>query len=167
VPVIQLEGSSRTFAWTFRRKFEALTRSAKNPLAFSSCMAISRNPLHQLQNARALACGVLAWLILSLVAATVSPVMAKSFSGLPDGQICSASGPISNPAAETEKGSPTHSSSGWHCALCFTAVAPVSVFQAGDYLARPERGFHFVSLAAPLVERWVVPPPGRGPPVHT
>jgi hypothetical protein len=125
---------------------------------------MSSNPLHHLRKARKLTIGVLAWLVLSLAAAVLAPAMANSAAGMPGGQICSTAGNFEVPPAGFAGGSTEQAVSGWHCVMCFSVTAPVSVIQADAIEDKPREIFQLVYLNAPLLDRWAGPPPGRGPP---
>jgi len=123
-----------------------------------------RNLLHQFRKARQLSFGVLAWLVLSLAAAVISPAMANAEAGWPSGQICSADGSIHDPSAGPEDSGAAHAVSAWHCVLCFNGAAPIALIQIAPSVDKPREVFQLASFSAPPPQRWAGPPPGRGPP---
>jgi hypothetical protein len=125
---------------------------------------MARHPFHQFRTARKLSFGVLVWLVLSLVAAVISPAMAQADTSWPIGQICSADGGTHVAPADSESGGTAQATGGWHCVLCFTGAAPAALTQVTTSLEKPREVFQLASFNAPHLERWAGPPPGRGPP---
>jgi len=126
-------------------------------------MSHSPSLLPVLHQARALAAGVLAWWLLSLAAAVITPALAANPADTDLHQVCSASGV--QQSGDSGSSAPAQASaSGWHCVLCLGGAAPLASAPAA--LPRAESANTFLRIAGSpaLFSRHAGPAPARGPP---
>lgn len=138
-----------------------------NPSVFdrgqAGCGLVRHNPrMHFLRNARQLARFVLVWFVLSIGAAVASPVIKPQ----PMELICTGSGAM-KVLVQTDEGLQELVTVSMDCPLCVAVGAPpptlsftvAPLFPLG-YLAQGIPAARLASLTA-------VPPPARGPPLHS
>ena len=126
-------------------------------------MSLTRSLFHHLRRARALTAGVLAWCVLSLAAAVITPALATHPADALVHQVCSALGV--QPLADQKTAPPAEPPHvGWHCVLCLggaalgsAAPAPLPHVDSASPIARA------AATPAPY-SRHAGPAPARGPP---
>jgi len=126
-------------------------------------MSRTRSLFHHLRRARALTAGVLAWCVLSLAAAVITPALATHPADAPLHQICSALG-VQPPADQNTAPPAETPHGGWHCVLCLGGAALVSAAPAP--LPHVDSASPFTRAAATPApySRYAGPAPARGPP---
>ena len=126
-------------------------------------MPRTRSLFHHLRRAPALTAGVLAWCVLSLAAAVITPALATHPADALVHQVCSALG-VQPPADQNTAPPAETPHGGWHCVLCLGGAVPLA---AGPSALPPgESASPFTRAAATPApySRYAGPAPARGPP---